>query len=158
MLLMILIILIDFVQAQQVAIVLWTMQSTAIEVVQGYYLTTDEIEVLEVVSLLPMLQVANLVFDCAMLMALAQREDLDNNIFYLLEEEMTIMLEDVYRIMCFSNHGRLVYLETILSREKGEKLARYLRGLRQQQYTHKKRGCYLSVQCASPPKAPLGIA
>lgn len=55
----------------------------------------DEIEVLDVMSLLSILRVAHLVPSCTQLIMLAKRLDLDTNTFHLSTDEMMVALKDV---------------------------------------------------------------
>jgi len=79
--------------------------------------------------------------DRDMLIALMKRWDSNSNTFHLPTEEITITLEDVYRITRLPIRGKLVNMISISSMDQAERWAVWLTG--SDEVNHKKRGVSL---------------
>jgi len=86
-----------------------------------------------------------------MLTALMERWDLNSNTFHLPIGELTVTLEDVYRITRLPIKGKLVNMTPILSMDQAERWAIWLTGLNE--VNHKKRGVSLVRYIPKDPPA-----
>lgn len=86
-----------------------------------------------------------------MLIALMERWDSNSNTFHLHTEEITITLEDVYRITRLPIKDKLVNMISILSMDHAERWVVWL--MRSDEVNHKKRGVSLMRHVPEDPPA-----